>query len=253
MDKRLIRERFARAIPTYEQHAVVQRHIAVHMVELLDAHLPASAHRRVWEVGCGTGFFSRPYLTRHTPDDYLLNDLCPEMEHTLSDLLNERTRFVAGDAEHAVPDGRFSLIASCSSLQWFERPLCFLKTCRACLETDGHLAFALFGEDHFRELRRTAGASLPYHPSAHWLEAADEWGYEPVHSGEERITLTFGSPKDVLRHLQQTGVTGIRREAWTKGRLYDFIANYARLFATPDGRVTLTYHPIYIILKKKQT
>lgn len=251
MDKQLIRERFARAIPTYDRHAVVQRHIAEHMACLLDAHLPASAHRRVWEVGCGTGFFTRIYLNRHAPDECVLNDLCPEMEHALADLLGGRTHFVAGDAEHTVPEGRFSLVASCSSLQWFEQPLRFLTTCTACLETDGYLAFSLFGEENFRELRCIAGTTLPYHSPDRWLEAAAERGYEPVHSGEERISLTFDSPRDVLRHLKQTGVTGIRREAWTRGRLHDFTADYTRLFATPGGQVTLTYHPIYIILKKK--
>lgn len=253
MDKHLIRERFARAIPTYDRHAVVQRHIACRMAELLDEHLPSSAHRRVWEVGCGTGLFTRAYLKQHTPDDYLLNDLCPEMERTLADLLNERTRFTAGDAEQTAPDGQVSLITSCSSLQWFEEPLRFLETCHAYLNRDGYLAFTLFGEDNFHELRDIANASLPYHPLGYWLEAATQRGYRPALAKEEHTTQTFSSPKDVLQHLKQTGVTGIRRETWTKGQLIDFIADYARLFTTPDGQVTLTYHPIYIILKRQQT
>ena len=180
MDKHLIHERFARAIPTYDRHAVVQRHIACRMAELLDEHLPSSAHRRVWEIGCGTGLFTRAYLKQHTPDDYLLNDLCPEMERTLADLLNERTRFTAGDAEQTAPDGLFSLITSCSSLQWFEEPLRFLETCHAYLNRDGYLAFTLFGEDNFHELRDIANASLPYHPLGYWLEAATQRGYRPA-------------------------------------------------------------------------
>ena len=249
MDKDLIRERFTRAIPTYEQQATVQRQIAQHMVDLLTVHLPASTHSRVWEVGCGTGFFSRSYLSQHTPKECWLNDLCPEMEKALADVLDERTHFIAGDAEHTTPQGRFSLIVSCSSLQWLEQPFSFLKRCRDYLDTDGYLAFSLFGEENFREVKSLVEASLPYYSSAHWQKAANERGFQPIYTEEGLITLKFKSPSEVLRHLQQTGVTGIRREKWTKGKLLDFATNYQHRFSTPEGQVTLTYHPIYIILK----
>ena len=67
MDKQLIRERFARAIPTYDRQAVVQRTIAGRMVDLLGDCLPPHAHGRVWEIGCGTGLFTRPYIRRYAP------------------------------------------------------------------------------------------------------------------------------------------------------------------------------------------
>ena len=67
MDKSLIRQRFARAIPTYDCQATVQRTMAQRMVTLLDRHLPPDAHQRVWEVGCGTGLFTHAYLQHHRP------------------------------------------------------------------------------------------------------------------------------------------------------------------------------------------
>ena len=55
---------------------------------------------------------------------------------------------------------------------------------------------------------------------------------------------------DVLRHLKDTGVTGIRPCHWTRKKLADFSMRYAGRYAAPDGGVTLTYHPIYIICVK---
>lgn len=251
MDKQLIRERFARAIPTYDRQAVVQRTIAGRMVDLLGDCLPPHAHGRVWEIGCGTGLFTRPYISRYAPGEMELNDLCPEMEPVLADVLGGHVSFAAYDVESRRPAGRFSLIVSCSSLQWLEHPLRFLNRCKAGLTAGGYMAFSLFGEQNFRELKAVSGVSLPYLPLAGWLRVAGVMGYRVVHAHEELLPMTFASPVDVLRHLRHTGVAGIRRSVWTKGQLSDFATAYNNSCSTPDGRVLLTYHPIYIILKNQ--
>lgn len=251
MDKSLIRERFVRAIPTYEKQATVQWQVARHMVKLLDEYLPGQMHDRVWEVGCGTGIFTRTYLAGHAPHEFLLNDLCPEMETPLADLLNVHTRFEAYDVEHTLPAGNFSLIVSCSSLQWLEQPGLFLRNCRNLLDMGGCLALSLFGERNLQEIKTVSGTALSYSPLHDWLKMTETMGYTVVCAEETAIPVCFDSPLEILHHLRQTGVTGIGREQWTKGRLADFSARYRRLFSTCDGKVTLTYHPLYIILQKQ--
>ena len=51
MDKTLIKQRFAKAVATYEKEAAVQRQIASHMVELMEKYLPEDVHSNVWEIG----------------------------------------------------------------------------------------------------------------------------------------------------------------------------------------------------------
>ena len=80
MDKTLIKQRFAKAVATYEKEAAVQRQIASHMVELMEKYLPEDVHSNVWEIGCGTGMLTRFYLNRFTPEELYLNDLCPEVK-----------------------------------------------------------------------------------------------------------------------------------------------------------------------------
>ena len=250
MDKNLIRERFVRAIPTYGKQATVQGQVARHMVQLLGEFLPVQAHRRVWEVGCGTGGFTRTYLACNAPNEFLLNDLCPEMEVPLADLLDTHVHFEAYDVEYTLPVGSFSLIVSCSSLQWLERPELFLKNCRDLLEEEGYFALSLFGERNLKEIRAIVGTTLSYLSLYDWQRMTKKLGYHLVCTEEFSIPIYFDSPIEVLQHLKQTGVTGISREVWTKGRLIDFSSKYRNLFSTTDGKVALTYHPLYIILQK---
>ena len=75
--------------------------------------------------------------------------------------------------------------------------------------------------------------------------------FEVIHAEEEVCTLYFDSPLEVLKHLKQTGVTGTEKKVWSRGRLQQFCENYSRLFSNEQGKVSLTYHPIYLLAKKK--
>jgi len=55
----------------------------------------------------------------------------------------------------------------------------------------------------------------------------------------------------VLKHLKQTGVTGTEKRIWTRSRLQSFCKEYTTRFSDAAGNVNLTYHPIYIIARKK--
>ena len=91
--------------------------------------------------------------------------------------------------------------------------------------------------------------TLPYRSLAELTKVLST-EYQIVYSREEKLKLSFTSPLEVLKHLKETGVTGIRQQSWTRGELNDFCRRYNELYAAPDGTVPLTYHPIYMICKK---
>ena len=250
MDKTLIKQRFAKAVATYEEEAAVQRQIASHMVELMEKYLPEDVHRNVWEIGCGTGMLTRFYLNRFTPEELYLNDLCPEVKPYLEDVLSSKVTFEAGDAEGMLPPLQTSLLVSCSALQWLEEPVSFLARCQDAMTSDAFLAFSMFGEDNMKEMCMLAENTLKYYTLDELKDMLARQGLNVLYSEEERIPLQFDSPLDVLRHLKLTGVTGINRQQWTKGKLESFCRQYKDMFALQDGRVALTYHPVYIIIKK---
>ena len=63
---------------------------------------------------------------------------------------------------------------------------------------------------------------------------------------EEIHIMSFNSPKDVLKHLQATGVNAIEAKAWTKSDLLKFENGYNNLCSK---RATLTYNPIYVFMQ----
>ena len=248
MDKALIRHRFAKASGSYPRQAFVQRDIALRMADLIGRYVSPESHRRVLEIGCGTGLFTRAYLHRWCPERLVLNDLCPEVEPYFADLLGGQVSFVAKDAEALdFPSGQ-DLIVSCSALQWFDAPERFLLGCRKLLSGRGYIAFSTFGPRNAEEIRVLTDAGLPYRPLDELREVLSG-AYRVVHASEACVQLSFPTPLDVLRHLKDTGVTGIRPCHWTREKLADFSMRYAGRYAAPDGGVPLTYHPIYIVCK----
>ena len=67
--------------------------------------------------------------------------------------------------------------------------------------------------------------------------------FEIIKIAEEKFVMEFNTPKDVLRHIKNTGVNAISTPQWTKKDLINFEKEYSK-------EITLTYHPIYVILKQ---
>ena len=254
MNKSLIAERFSKAVTTYSQEANVQRKIAHKMIHLLNEHIDAPCPQ-VIEFGCGTGIYSRMLLQTLSPEHLLLNDLCPEMRISCKDLLKEQqVTFLPGDAETVPFPSGAALITSCSALQWFESPEKFFQRCNTLLKQHGYFAFSTFGKDNLKEVRELTGNGLPYR-SREELVASLSVHFNILHSEEELIPVTFADPMKVLYHLKQTGVTGLSNpqtsSPWTRRDIHRFCECYTRQFQQ-GTTVSLTYHPIYIIAKKKE-
>ena len=100
------------------------------------------------------------------------------------------------------------------------------------------------------EIRITTGQGVAYLSSDELYHSLTT-DYDIIQCDEERIEQYFEGPKQILRHLKATGVTGISNPHWTPRTLINFCEQYGELFTTSQG-VRLTYHPIYIIAKKKR-
>lgn len=249
MDKQLIASRFAKARNTYTREARVQQQVAEKMMQLIKE--PYTRFRRVVEFGCGTGSYSRILLHTLQPETLLLNDLCREMEECVKELCDGTTvQFVPGDAEAIDFPGETDLITSCSTLQWFNDPGAFFTRCHQALVADGLLAFSTFGATNMHEIRQLTGHGLDY-LSVEELQALLSPHFDILHAEEEVVTLPFPTPQAVLKHLKQTGVTGTEKRIWTRSRLQSFCKEYTTRFSDAAGNVNLTYHPIYIIARKK--
>ena len=75
-------------------------------------------------------------------------------------------------------------------------------------------------------------------------------GFEIVCFEENVQTLCFNTPLDVLKHIKNSGTNGIKPLNWTVSKLKHFEDYYKKCFGMND-KVTLTYNPVYVVLKKK--
>ena len=134
-------------------------------------------------------------------------------------------------------------------MQWFEDPERFIRRCHDLLAPGGILALSTFGPDNLHEIRSITSSGLDYPPLERLRQMLSSAGLVTVTAEEESIVLDFPSAIEVLRHLKHTGVNGITRTSWTPARLARFSDEYMLRFGTPDGNVTLTYHPVYLIAR----
>lgn len=244
IDKQKVAKHFSRAAESYDAAAVVQHDMAQRLLSLLPENFDAL---HILEIGCGTGLFTKLLAQRFTTAHFTINDLCPTMCDIATQAITNHTTCMAGDAEQIDFHGTYGLITSAAAIQWFSNLPDFLSRIEASLANDGIILFSTFGSDNLKELRHTTGKGLPYF-SSEVLQEIFERYYTDVSVVEERHTLMFDSPIEVLRHMQQTGANGL---TGTHFSLRRFSEQYQALYTAENGSVSLTYHPIYIIARKK--
>jgi len=249
MNKQLITSRFSKASTSYDKEATVQRQIAGRMISLMKDTIRIECESLL-EIGCGTGIFSRLLLQHIKPQKMIMNDICMEMKKNLSDILDDHHTFICGDAELWSFPSQMDMIASCSTIQWFARPHSFFERCHTALKESGVLVFSTFGKDNLKEISSVTGAGLSYRSLHELKRDLLSLNYDILYAGEEIISKTFETPLRVLHHLKRTGVTGIQTQSWTKGTLNTYCGEYTSRYSNGNS-VSLTYHPIYIIAKKK--
>ena len=156
---------------------------------------------------------------------------------------------LVGDIETLPLPGKFDLIISASTFQWFACPEKTYTRLSEHLFPGGWMVFSTFGENNFRELKILTGSGLTYQ-SLKEITVLLERDLEVLHAEEELYTLEFEDPLEVLQHVKKTGVnaTSVSRQ-WTRGRLIDFSQEYKARFLV-DGQCPLTYHPLYLICRK---
>lgn len=247
MDKELIKARFTEAVETYDSAAVVQRRIAERLFGMMS---PIICHDGcIFEAGCGTGMLSRLIVDGLSPRRLTMIDLAERYRDCFGDLDPEQVVFVSGDAEeYPLPNGLDAVVSS-SAIQWFEKPEIFIRRSCDALVEGGVLAIATFGVENMREIGTLSGVRLNY-PDNEALKGMIPDSMELMCFKEEIVTMIFPSVREVLRHLRKTGVSGIERPLGVSAtrRLME---DYRLRYADSDGNVPLTYHPVYMVARKR--
>ncbi|MBN1278519.1 MAG: malonyl-ACP O-methyltransferase BioC [Chlorobium sp.] len=254
IDKQLVSERFAKALGSYREHAVVQREMAIVLTDMICTADTSCNFGRVLEVGAGTGALMAELLSRCAIDIYMANDIVAESRRYTAGEAERRGlvgfAFLPGDIE-TIEDlpVELDLVVSNATVQWLSDLDGFFRKMAACLKPGGMLAFSTFSSGNMREIAAVEEQGLMY-PELSDLEVLGRRYFDPVCLQEELRRIAFDSPISVLNHVRKTGVNGIARRSWTKGHYLRFLRRYQEDYACAEG-VYLTYHPVYCCFRKR--
>lgn len=231
-DKDLVERRFAKALSRYHTMAVVQRSIAERLAELIPSDLEA---QNAYEIGAGSGFLTYKLLERYPNVQLIANDITDKSEL----FLPSNVTFIKGDGEAVPLPAKIDLIASASTVQWFDDLPEFIIKSYNALNDCGIIAVSTFGKKNFREL----GEQLDYYSKEELENVFKSVGFEVLICEDWQEQMDFETPMEVLQHIKATGVNALHKAKWTRCELGKFIANYPL-------PATLTFHPIIIVAKK---
>lgn len=247
INKDLIKQRFSNSFGTgYDSNAKVQKEIAETLFCKWKNLIGLKQEASILEFGCGTGFFTRIYLSHMYPSRLVLNDICNMPTITLN-LNTTDYEFIEGDAEQlSFPPGTFDYIVSSSAIQWFENIPFFLEKANNWLKPGGALVISSFGPRNMIEIKNIAKISLNY-KDTDWFYTKIKRNFDIILIDEESKVLLFDSPIDALKHIKATGVNSVNSERLATKNVRNLLDNYPEDI---NGKFPLTYNPIYIIAKK---
>lgn len=250
INKDLVKFRFKKSIHTYDNSAVIQKEMAHLLIDKI-LNCCGKSFDKIFEFGAGTGFLSKNILNVISFNEYYANDIIAESEFCIKNIIND-VKFVAGDVEKIELEEKFDMIVSNAVMQWITDTDEFLIKIRQSLKDGGCFAFTTFGEQNFKEIKETTGVSLNYLKSETLKEKCAH-NFEIMCFEENIQTLCFDSPIEVLKHIKYSGTNGIKTQNWTPSKLKHFDEYYRQIFGIHGvkDQVTLTYNPIYVILKAK--
>lgn len=250
MKTNLVAQRFAQAHQTYVQNAVAQQQVAHQLHQTMQHYLPRQDYRNILEIGCGSGFFTQLILEHYACENIFLNDLYSEVKQHFPENLN--LSWCIGDIEQLELPQSLDLVMSCSALQWMANFKQLAIRIHTTLQQGGYFCFSSYAEQNLQEIKTLTGRGLDYQTLDQIVDILESIGFEIYHADQDLIQLEFDHPQTILRHLKVTGVNATAQGfRWTKTSLNQFYLNYQKYKDEKSQQYRLTYHPIFIIARKK--
>ena len=213
----------------YEKYSLAQKQVAKNLLDYMGkSNIFDIQINSIFEIGCGTGIFTKEYRKYFLHSDLILNDIF-DVREFIKDI--DYNIFIQENIEELdIP--KSDLVVSSSVFQWIKDKDSLIRN---IAENTDNLCFSSYVSGNLIEIKNHFDISLDYLNIEEFKEILKKY-FSSVKSYSETIKLDFEAPMSVLKHLKYTGVTGFQRTSISKIKTFK------------DN--ILTYKVAYFICKK---
>lgn len=183
----------------YDENSLPQKRAATKLLDFLSNE--NNNFDSIFEIGCGTGIFTKMYTSKLNIKNLYLNDFFDTRKY-LKDI--KYSKFIEGDIE-TVKIPAVDLVLSSSVFQWIENLDSLFE--KISLSTD-KLIFSIFIDGNLIEIKNHFDISLKYKNVDEILSILKKY-FKTIEFTTDTYILNFEKPILALKHLRDTGVTGI--------------------------------------------
>lgn len=200
---------FDKKFDRYEENAHIQKVVAGELINLV----PKKKYRIIFEIGAGTGILTKNIIKNIEYKNLIVNDKYSESKEYIKDLPS--VKFIGGDIEK-LDIGKADLVISSSVFQWIEDKDKLFEKISDASDT---LVFSIYIRGNLMEISDHFGISLEYLDMKELKNLLTPY-FKNIRGYEEEFVLEFDTPMEGLKHLKNTGVTGIGQTNMEKMRSY---------------------------------
>ena len=213
----------------YENYSLAQKQVAKNLLDYMGkSNIFNIQINSIFEIGCGTGIFTREYRKYFLHSDLILNDIF-DVREFIKDI--DYNIFIQENIEELdIP--KSDLVVSSSVFQWIKDKDSLIRN---IAENTDNLCFSSYVSGNLIEIKNHFDISLDYLNIEEFKEILKKY-FSSVKYYSETIKLDFEAPMAVLKHLKYTGVTGFQKTSISKIKTFK------------DN--ILTYKVAYFICKK---
>ena len=252
-EKSLIASQFGGASKTYDGASRLQRIMGEEMLDALELAGDGLRPRRILDLGCGTGWFTRK-IEQSWPCEVTGVDLSPGMIGQASEQSGPAIEWLVADAESLpFPSDSFDVVFSNLMVQWCDDPRTVFAECRRVLRPGGRLVLSTLLEGTLTELKQAWAVADPgqQHINRFECEADLRQRVEALlpdaRVDTQTITLPYASPMALAAELRLLGAgfkSENRRKTLTApGRVRTMCRNYPK---QSDGTVVASYEAAWV-------
>ena len=204
----------------YENYSLAQKQVAKNLLDYMGkSNIFNTQINSIFEIGCGTGIFTREYRKYFLHSDLILNDIF-DVREFIKDI--DYNIFIQENIEELdIP--KSDLVVSSSVFQWIKDKDSLIRN---IAENTDNLCFSSYVSGNLIEIKNHFDISLDYLNIEEFKEILKKY-FSSVKSYSETIKLDFEAPMAVLKHLKYTGVTGFQKTSISKIKTFkDNILTY---------------------------